>query len=144
MEIPTDQPTEVVVLPANYTSVNPPESFSDSRRGELTWHTLFSTPSTPTSDMSAGIAVCPPRTGRLHQHRHAQAEIYYILEGRGTVAVNGVEHPVEKGCAMFIPGDADHAVINDSEDELKWLYVFPTGAFTDVHYMFSHEAEKAS
>ncbi|KAJ9637836.1 hypothetical protein H2201_007771 [Coniosporium apollinis] len=144
MELPKEQPAQAVVLPSNYTSTNPPESFADSHRGELTWHTLFSNPSTPTSNMSAGIAVCPPRTGHLRQHRHAQAEIYYILEGRGTVVVNGVEHPVEKGCAVFIPGDAEHGVTNDAEDELKWLYVFPTGAFTDVHYRFSHEVGKES
>jgi mannose-6-phosphate isomerase-like protein (cupin superfamily) len=95
--------------------------------------------------MSAGIATCPRRAGHFRQHRHTQAEIYYILEGRGTVVVDGIEYPVEKDCALFIPGDSEHGVINNTEEDLKWLYVFPTETFTDVHYKFSHEmVERAS
>jgi mannose-6-phosphate isomerase-like protein (cupin superfamily) len=132
-------PTEAVVLPAKYTSTNPSESFTDPQRGDLTWHTLFSQPSTPTSDLSAGVATCPPHTGCFRLHSHAQAEIYYILEGRGIVIIDGTEHPVEKHCALFIPKNAEHGVVNSTEDELKWLYVFATGAFTDIQYKFSHE-----
>ncbi len=58
--------------------------------------------------------------------------------------VEGAEYPVEKGCALFIPRDAEHGVVNDTEHELKWLYVFATDAFTDVHYKFSHEVERTS
>lgn len=144
MSITSKQPAEAVILPATFTSTNPSESFVDPHRGDVAWHTLFSQPSTPTKDLSAGVAICPPRTGHLRLHRHPQAEIYYILEGRGTVMIHGVQQPVEKGCAVFIPGDTEHGVVNDTENELKWLYVFPTQAFTDVQYRFSHETRKAS
>lgn len=89
--------------------------------------------------MCAGIAVCPPKTGSLALHRHAQAEIYHIIEGRGTVVIEGQKHPVEKGATIFIPGEAEHGVINETEEELRWFYVFPTADFADVHYRFSHE-----
>jgi hypothetical protein len=40
--------------------------------------------------------------------------------------VDGVAHDVEKGSAVFIPGDAEHGVRNEGAEELKWLYVcFP-------------------
>jgi mannose-6-phosphate isomerase-like protein (cupin superfamily) len=139
MEISTNQPAQAVVLPATHTSAFPSESFADPNRGNVTWHKLFSQTSTQTSDLSAGVAICPRHTGYFRQHRHTQAEIYYILEGRGTVVIDGIEYPVEKGCALFIPGNSEHGVVNNTEDDLKWLYVFPTESLTKVHYKFSHE-----
>lgn len=169
-------PPQPVILPAAFTSSQPPESFNDPERGHLSWHTLFSRPWTSTSDLSAGIATCPPLTGSLRPHRHAQAEIYYILDcgssestddnshsiagsdgpssrpsssssvsaagsgGGAIVVIDGVHHPVEKGSAIFIPGEAEHSVINESPTHtLRWLYVFATEKFTNVHYRFSHE-----
>lgn len=43
---------------------------------------------------------------------------------------------------VFIPGDAEHGVFNDGDEELRWLYVFP-GAFEDVVYRFRCEGGKA-
>lgn len=43
--------------------------------------------------------------------------------------VDGVAHDVEKGSAVFIPGDAEHGVRNEGAEELKWFYVFPVGNF---------------
>ncbi|KAJ5785561.1 uncharacterized protein N7503_010773 [Penicillium pulvis] len=128
-----------VVLPPNYTSIKPSESFASPDYGIVTWHTLFSAPNTNTSDMSAGIAACPPRSGHLCPHRHKQAEIYYVIEGQGKVAINGVESTVSKGSTVFIPGDAEHGIVNTGEKELKWFYVFPTGSFEDVIYRFSKD-----
>lgn len=133
-----------VILPSNYTSTNAAESFPDPSHGEVTWHTLFTQLQTPTSDMSAGIAVCPSHTGHLCNHRHTQAEIYYILEGRGIVTIDGSSHPVEKGSTVFIPGDAEHGIVNNGEEPLKWFYIFPTGDFSEVVYRFSEKvSEKA-
>lgn len=130
------------ILPPSYTSTTPAESFPTSSYGSITWHTLFSQPRTPTSDLSAGIAVCPPRTGHLCPHRHTQAEIYYIIEGEGEVTIDGVVSLVEKGSSVFIPSDAEHGVVNVGTGPLRWFYVFPTGAFRDVIYRFSKD-EKA-
>lgn len=61
------------------------ESFSDPGRGNVTWKTLISSPQTKTDSPTAGIAICPPKTGHLCSHRHTQAEIYYVTEGKGIV-----------------------------------------------------------
>ncbi|KIW04920.1 uncharacterized protein PV09_04089 [Verruconis gallopava] len=103
----------------------------------VNWKTLFSTGKTPTDSLCTGIAVCPPKTGHLCAHRHAQAEVYYILEGRGTVKIDGVESNVEAGTVVFIPGNAEHAIWNVNDDNLRWFYVFPTDAFENVVYRFS-------
>jgi quercetin dioxygenase-like cupin family protein len=93
--------------------------------------------------MTAGVGVCPPKTGRLCLHHHPQAEIYYILEGRATVTVGGVKHHVQKGSSVYIPGGTEHGVVNEDPDqEFKWFYVFPTASFDDVVYTFVGGDEK--
>ncbi|KAF3394426.1 Dimethlysulfonioproprionate lyase DddW [Penicillium rolfsii] len=134
--------TKPIIIPSTYTNNTPPEAFPTHASGILTWHTLISQPTTPTSDLSAGIAVCPPRTGHLCAHRHAQAEIYHILEGQGEVTIDGVVSKVETGSTVFIPGDAEHGIVNTGTGDLRWFYVFPTGAFGDVVYRFDEGGKK--
>ncbi|KAH6994976.1 RmlC-like cupin domain-containing protein [Ilyonectria destructans] len=117
---------------------NPPESFPEPSFGNTTWHTLLSSPATPTDAMSAGVAVCPPN-GTLALHRHKQSEIYYILSGTGEIEIDGTRTRVSQGMVLWIPGDAEHGVFCNEDDELKWLYVFPEGNFEHVIYRFSHE-----
>lgn len=131
-----------IILPASYTQTTPPESFPDPSHGSITWHTLFSYPQTPSSDLSAGIAVCPPRTGNLRAHRHQQAEIYYIIDGEGEVTIDGVTKRVTAGSSVFIPSNAKHGIVNvGSNKSLRFFYVFPTGSFGDVVYRFEDDGK---
>lgn len=134
--------TQPVILPPSYTTITPSEPFSTTSHGDITWHTLFSQPNTPTSDLIAGIAVCPPRTGHLCAHRHEQAGIYYIVGGVGEVTIDGNISRVEKGTTVYIPSNAEHGIVNTGSEELRWFYVFPTSAFADVVYRFTGD-EKA-
>ncbi|TVY36379.1 Dimethlysulfonioproprionate lyase [Lachnellula subtilissima] len=131
-----------IIISAPDLTKRPPESFpapaiGEPSKGEVTWHTLFSSPATPSDSLCAGVAVCPPLTGHLCAHRHTQAEVYYITEGQGIVTIDGKDSRVEKGDAVFIAGDAEHGIRNDGEEELKWFYIFPTASFSDVVYRFS-------
>lgn len=134
--------TQGIVIPSTYASTQAPEKFSIPSRGQCEWHTHFSQPSTPTDSMCSGIAVCPPRTVALSSHRHEQAEIYYIISGSGYVTINDKKHWVESGSSVFIPGNAEHSVTNEGEEVLRFFYVFPTGAFSNVIYRFSDEVDK--
>ncbi|KAJ5300055.1 hypothetical protein N7508_007298 [Penicillium antarcticum] len=131
--------TKAIVIPSKYTSITPSESFTDDSYGVVFWHTLFSQPQTSTSDLCAGIAVCPPESGHLCGHRHEQAEIYYIIEGYGEITIDGVKSHVAKGSSVFIPPNADHGVANTGTEDLRWFYVFPTSAFGDVVYRFTKD-----
>lgn len=113
----------------------PREAWNDPAKGSVAWHTLFSADITPTDSLSAGIAILPPG-GTNPPHRHAEAELYLILEGSGTLTVDGMESLVSKGAAIFIPGNAWHALRNELDTELRLFYVFPTGRFSDVVYEF--------
>ncbi|KIW62035.1 hypothetical protein PV05_02088 [Exophiala xenobiotica] len=137
--------TSPVVISAESLTSRAPETFPNDNnasapspsRGDLTWQTLFSSSTTPTNSLTAGLATCPPRTGHLCAHRHEQAEIYYVTEGRGVVTIDGVESEVRQGSAVFIPGNAEHGIRNVGDGELKWFYVFAADKFEDVVYRFS-------
>ena len=42
------------------------------------------------------------------QQPHADDEVYVVLEGRGTLNVEGEAIPVVEGQAIFVPAGADH------------------------------------
>ena len=44
---------------------------------------------------------------REHYHKRS-TELYYVLEGEGTVTLDGVEHPVRKGSIVHIPPGVVH------------------------------------
>lgn len=126
-----------IVIPASYMTVAPKEAFDSQDHGIVSWHTVLSNPKTPSSDMCCGIGILPPGEGHLCAHRHTQAEIYYITEGKGIVTIDGVSYNVSKGATVFIPGDAEHEIKNSSDAELCWFYVFPTDDFNKIVYRFS-------
>jgi len=42
------------------------------------------------------------------QQAHDDDEVYVVLEGRGTLEVEGVDTPLEEGHGIFVPAGADH------------------------------------
>jgi quercetin dioxygenase-like cupin family protein len=132
-----------VILSAHAIANQVSEAFPDpSSGGTVTWKTLISQPSTPTDTFTVGIATCAPGAavacpaGRLELHRHTQAEVYHVISGCGTVTIDGVDHSVEQGSVVFIPGNAEHGVRCEGSKEMKWLYVFAADGFGEVHYRF--------
>lgn len=106
-----------------------------AERGRITWKDLLGSDPAEGADMVMGVArVRPGET--LELHRHAQPESYFILSGRATVTIAGVAHAVEPGMLLFIPGDAEHGVRNDSGEELQFLYAFAVASFDQVVYRF--------
>jgi mannose-6-phosphate isomerase-like protein (cupin superfamily) len=43
-----------------------------------------------------------------HYHKRS-TELYYVLDGTGTVTVGGVEHPVKPGTLIHIPPEVVHS-----------------------------------
>ena len=86
--------------------------------------------------LTLGVARLPPGE-ELHEHRHEQSEVYFVLDGAGVVTVNGEERDVADGAAVFIPGNALHSCRNTGDVELRFAYVLAADSFEDVEYVFS-------
>jgi len=139
------QSTRPVVLTAQAINNTPEEGFPrGTDGGDVTWKTLLSSPKTPSNTFASGIARCAAKGGHLKCHRHAHPEMYYIVQGRGILSIDGTDHAVSKGSVIFIPGDSEHGIRNEgSEEDLVWLYVFAADKFADVVYRFDEVAPKA-
>jgi len=114
------------------------ESWDVPGVGKVTWRTLLSGDRTPTSGLTMGIAEVEPwRDNNLFvPHRHAAAEVYYILAGEGVVTIAGVDYPVRPGSTLFIPGNTWHGARSTGSAALRLLYAFAVDSFTDVVYEF--------
>jgi mannose-6-phosphate isomerase-like protein (cupin superfamily) len=104
-------------------------------RGLVYWKTLLSADVTHSEALTMGIAKIPPAEA-LHEHRHQQAEIYLILEGTGSVTIDGKARPVGAGSAVFVPGNAPHSCENTGTSELRFAYVLAADSFEEVEYVF--------
>ncbi|MHA6346856.1 cupin domain-containing protein [Roseivivax sp. CAU 1761] len=113
----------------------PLEGGEDPAFGTVRWRTLFSADRTRTQDLVLGVAEFGP-SGTLHAHRHTPSEFYFGLAGDGEVTIDGVAHRIAAGVALFIPGEAEHAVAAGAEG-LRFLYGFARHRFSDVEYRFS-------
>lgn len=118
------------------------ETWTDQRRGLFSWKTLTSSTQTPTDTMTSGIVILPPGDGHLSVHCDKQAELYHLLQGQGIMKINGVEHAVQKGSHVFVPGNARHGIWNSSKtEELQFLYIFAVDDFAEVEYRFEADAK---
>jgi hypothetical protein len=79
-----------------------PEVWDDPVRGNVSFRVLFSADRTSTSSLYTGFAELPP-AGWLGCHRHTQAEVYHVVEGRGVVVLDGDEHPSDNRISRVRP-----------------------------------------
>ncbi|MGH1452614.1 MAG: cupin domain-containing protein [Paracoccaceae bacterium] len=107
--------------------------------GSVMWRTLVCADRTPSSDMVMGLAEFDAG-GTLLPHRHLPAEVYYGVEGSGTVTIDGIAHKIAPGIAVFVPSNAEHGTVAGPEG-LKFVYVFPNARFAEVDYRFSAVAQ---
>lgn len=115
----------------------PDERWGDQTRGTIRFRTLVSAPETPTESLVCGVAVMGAGdTFALHSHDHA--EVYFGLEGEGEFTIDGANHRLAPGVALFIPGGAIHG-IPLATSPLKWLYTFAADCFAEIDYRFQHE-----
>ena len=120
-----------------HESACPLEGWDDAVRGKVAWRTLLSGDRTPTAQMTLGVTeISPGQPNPFHLHRHAPAEVYYVLAGQGVVSIDGVEHSLRVGTSVFIPGNVLHGARNTGTEGLKLLYVFAANSFSDVEYIF--------
>jgi (S)-ureidoglycine aminohydrolase len=81
---------------------------------------------TGSPDVTQFIGQIPP--GRAPDHSHVYDEVIYVLEGRGTLHVEGRALPIEPGTCMHLPPLLEHALENEGDTPMRVLGVFhPSG-----------------
>lgn len=64
----------------------------------------------------------------IGEHVHeGEAELFYFVQGEGTVTDDGVEVPVRAGDSMLTPSGHGHSVINTGGEDLVLLAVIVKG-----------------
>lgn len=111
----------------------PPDQVA--KRGKAQWKELLGSASACQNDVTMGV-VRLKKGESLEPHRHAQPETYFTLSGRGTVTIDDVVHHVTPGRMLFIPGNAQHQINNQNDEDLQILYVFAISDFSKIQYHF--------
>jgi len=115
------------------TAADVPAELSDDRReAGLAWFTLASSDRTPSEALSCGVAEWQPG-GVLLNHRHEEPEIYFGLEGSGTVTIDGEAHEIGPGVLLYVPGNAWHETLA-GPDGLRIFYAFPVADYESIRF----------
>lgn len=72
------------------------------------------------------VTVIPPGKCAFPYHAHrGNEEMFFILEGEGSVRIDGTVHKVRKGDFISLPPgrDSAHQIVNDSKAPLRYLAV---------------------
>ena len=72
------------------------------------------------------VTVIPPGKKAFPYHAHrGNEEMFFILEGEGSVRLDGAVHKIRKGDFISLPPgrDSAHPIVNDSKAPLRYLAV---------------------
>ncbi len=79
------------------------------------------------NDFSIGTQTLPPGCFvREHTHAHNE-EIIFVVEGRGVARIDGVEHPIETGSAVYIDMNRRHHFLNPHSEPMTFLWIIMPG-----------------
>jgi mannose-6-phosphate isomerase-like protein (cupin superfamily) len=84
---------------------------------------LFHPDSSPVRGFSVAEALVEPGQETAAHVHHESQEIYYILEGRGTMMLGGEALVVSAGNAVFIPPGTPHNIKNTRAGALRILCI---------------------
>ena len=111
------------------------EPFPDKETsfGDIRWKIFTGGEGSKTDDITFGACEISP-AGGMKPHYHKLSEIYYILEGNGTVRLGRDCVSVTRGSIVCVPGDVVHGIENTGMDTLALIWMFPTGNWSEVKY----------
>lgn len=76
-------------------------------------------------DLSCGIYTLKRGDTDL-QNPHDEDEVYFVLQGRGRVRVEGVEQEVETGSLLYVAATSEHSFF-EVEEDITLLVFFASG-----------------
>ena len=86
-----------------------------------TIRSLLDRTNAPVAHQSLAEATLPAGAGTTRHHHKEMEEIYFVLEGRGTMELDGARREVGPGDAVLIPPGARHQISASDAGELRFL-----------------------
>jgi len=83
---------------------------------------LITYENTGSKTMRLALIELPPGSS-TREHVHNCEEVFYILEGKGVVVIEGREYEVEAGDAIYIKENLRHKTINTGNTPLRYIFV---------------------
>ena len=78
-------------------------------------------------DFSLGTQTVAPG-GFIREHTHAHnEEIIFVIEGRGVARIDGVDHPLETGSAVYVGVNRKHHFLNPHPEPMTFLWIMMPG-----------------
>lgn len=62
--------------------------------------------------------------GKVPKHEHPNEEVYFVLEGAGTIEIDGAIEPIKAGEAVYVPSGHPHELANPSENVHNMVFMF--------------------
>lgn len=69
------------------------------------------------------MSVVKPHAATHEPHRHAEDEIFFLLEGNAEVYLNGEKMALEPYASFYCPPDSEHGIRNIGDTDLKYLVI---------------------
>jgi mannose-6-phosphate isomerase-like protein (cupin superfamily) len=92
-------------------------------QGRIGFHRLFEGTEHDGAWHFADYAVLPPGAS-IGRHTHGDnEELYLVLEGRGTMHLEGRDFPVQAGSVVLNPCGGTHGLVNDSDAPLRLFVI---------------------
>ena len=133
-----------VIMSKEEISALPTASFPEPGRMIGGFQTIFAAETTPTNELTFGIAKFPAKTAEKTSfealHCNIPAEFYYITQGKMYLLLEGKEHRISAGDAVFIPAGAEHGFCNPSyKEELVFVWGLAVPGFDGIGIQWSEE-----
>ncbi len=94
----------------------------EARPGVRDWKLIYPETEMPTQTLIMGMVEIGPGQ-HTPLHRHNCEEVYYVLQGKGTIESEGVRHTFEAGDAVLNRPNVAHRVFNTAEQQTLRLLV---------------------
>jgi quercetin dioxygenase-like cupin family protein len=65
--------------------------------------------------------------GHTPRHKHDWPHINFVASGRGTLLVDGVDHPLEAGSYAYVPAGREHQFRAAADAPLSFVCIVPEG-----------------
>jgi len=76
-------------------------------------------------NLSCGVYTLPAGSADM-QGPHDEDEVYFVVNGRGRVRVEGEDRPVQRGSVLYVRATSEHSFF-EIEEDMTLLVFFASG-----------------